>query len=331
MPFGLAGYLAENSRGTAMTCIVRTMWTLETESALFDLVPVYRAFLLQYPHIRLIVAANTEKELGILREAGIETALMNHNMFVDENIFRPMPAVARRYDAVYNANFSSFKRRELASEIESCIHIGYFSDASMRGDAVPHFEAVKAEFPHHVFANEVKNGNFQRVPVAEVNAILAEAHVGLCLSAVEGPMVACMEYLFAGLPVVTTANIGGRDRYLSPEVSITAEANPRDIRMAVEALKARAIPPHAVRDITMKLVQEDRAGFNSYIDGLREGYRPIVTNDRRFHFHYVNNLHHARPVAEFCRELGFPLDFIGAPPSILDLLAAGLDEDASSS
>ena len=168
-------------------------------------------------------------------------------MFVDETIFFPVKDVRRWFDAVYNANFSAFKRRELAAEIPTCLHLGYFSDVSMRKNAVTLYEQIKAGLPHHRFANPVRNQNVARLPSAHVNELLAQCEVGLCLSAEEGPMIACMEYLMAGLPVVSTRNVGGRDRYLDPEISITVEPNPREVRQAVDALIARAIPRDVVR------------------------------------------------------------------------------------
>ncbi len=325
MPFGLAGYLAENSRGTPMTCIVRTMWTLEAGTAVeTELAPIYRAFRARYPHIRLIVAANTWGELDLLSRHGIETVFANHNMFVNERMFRPMPEIERRYDAVYNANFSAFKRRELSAEIPSCVHIGYFSELTSRQNAEALYAAEKAKLPHHEFANPLEDGAVFRFPHGRVNRILAEAHVGLCLSEIEGPMVACMEYLLAGLPVVTTPNIGGRDRYLTPETSITAEANPRAIREAVEALKARAIPRRVVRQATLKLVERDRATFNAFIDSLREGHPPVETGDDRFTFRYMNNLYGWKKLSVLVEDLGFPQSFIGPPPDVLSLLAEGL-------
>lgn len=38
----------------------------------------------------------------------------------------------------------------------------------------------------------------------ELNRCLNQCRLGLCLSAVEGPMYASIEYLLAGLPVVST-------------------------------------------------------------------------------------------------------------------------------
>lgn len=304
-PFGLAGLLAKRNPGLPFTCLVRTMWTLEQGTGLAEVAFTYQRFRELYPHIKIHVMANTEAELALLQERKLDSLLANHNMFVDEMVFRPRPEIARVYDAVYNANFSGFKRRWLAAEIPACVHIGYAADPESKSDMRAAFLAARAELPRHHFLNPHTEDSVKRLGPNEVNHVLVRAHVGLCLSEVEGPMVACMEYLMAGLPVVTTPNVGGRDRYLTPETAIVAEANPRAIREAVAALKARAIPPEVVRETTLKLVARDRAAFTAFIDKLRDG-RPAIGGDPRWPFHYVGNLYQWKRVVDFARLLKLP-------------------------
>lgn len=306
-PFGLAGLLAARSRHRPMTCIVRTMWTLETGTGLAELAFTYHRFRELHSHIKIYVAANTDAELALLTEHEIDSVPANHNMFVDETVFRPRPEIKPVYDAVYNANFSAFKRRELSADIARCVHIGYAAEPGSKDDMLKPFLAAKAEFPQHDFLNPRTEHSVRRLGPNEVNHVLARAGVGLCLSEVEGPMVASMEYLLAGLPVVTTPNTGGRDRYFTPETAIVAEPNPRAVREAVEAMKARALPREVVRATTLKLVQRDRSAFNAFIDGLR-AHRPSCGNDPRWVFSYVNNLYHWRKVGDFAQQLGLAPD-----------------------
>lgn len=326
MPFGLAGFLAKNSNGRAMTCIVRTMWTFETGTLLVEVAPIYKGFRTLYPNIRLVMAANTPKEVELLRAHGMEAILANHNMFVEEGIFKPLPDVTPVYDAVYNANFSPFKRRELTAGIPSCIHLGYFSDVEMRKEQLPLYEAAQAALPHHTFMNPVNGPEVVRLQPREVNALLASARVGLCLSAEEGAMIASMEYLLAGLPVVSTPSLGGRDRYFDPDVTLVANPDPRAVREAVEALKARNIPREVVREKTLKLVARDRAAFNDFVDSLREGHAPFRAPKARFRFPFTPNLYIFKTVATFCKELGFDESMISAPPRVMDLMEIGLED-----
>ena len=302
-PFGLAGLLAARNPGLAFTCLVRTMWTLEAGTGLAEVTFTYHRFRELHPHIAIHVMANTETELALLKDRGINAVLANHNMFVDETVFRPRPEIQRVYDAVYNANFSPFKRRELAAEIPRCVHIGYAADPESKDDMRGAFLAARALLPRHHFLNPHTDDSVKRLGPNEVNHVLVRAHVGLCLSEVEGPMVASIEYLMAGLPVVTTPNTGGRDRYFTGLTALVAEPNPRAIRLAVEAMRARAIPPDAVRETTLKLVDRDRATFNDFIGTLRQG-RPAIGSDARWPFDYTGNLYKWKRVVDFARMLG---------------------------
>jgi glycosyltransferase involved in cell wall biosynthesis len=288
------------------------MWSLEVPHHLLEAVFTYRAFQKRHPNIRIIIAANTEREHVRLERRGVEAILANHNMFVDENVFKPMPHVMPMYDAIYNANFSAFKRRELSAEIAACAHIGYVSDPDRKENSAELLAEAKAQLPHHDFLNPVSPTGARRISSREVNSALAKAKVGLCLSEAEGAMTSSMEYMLAGLPVVSTPSLGGRSRYFHPRTSIIAEPNPRAIREAVEAMKARNIPRNAVRAITLRMVQKDRDAFNAFMDQLREG-RPAIAGDPRWRFSYVNNLYHWRTVDEFAAQLG--LNEMSAPPT----------------
>jgi hypothetical protein len=87
---------------------------------------------------------------------------------------------------------------------------------------------------------------------------LARSHVGLCLSAVEGHMQACTEYLLCGLPVVSIPNKGARDLVLDPAYSIEAEPTPAAVAAAVQALKARQLDPHRIRAAAIAKLKPNR-------------------------------------------------------------------------
>jgi glycosyltransferase involved in cell wall biosynthesis len=97
-----------------------------------------------------------------------------------------------------------------------------------------------------------------------------------------------MEYLMAGLPIVSTASQGGRDLFFHADTTIIAKDDPRDVRDAVAALKSRAIPPEAVRATTLRLVRKERERFNSFMEELSGGSR--VEGDPRWSFEYAHKL-----------------------------------------
>ena len=74
-------------------------------------------------------------------------------------------------------------------------------------------------------------------------------------------MFSCTEYLLCGLPVVTTPNRGGRNRYLTPETSTSVAPDPHAIRTAVD--RYCQSPPNldTIREITLNLMRRDRAAF----------------------------------------------------------------------
>jgi hypothetical protein len=120
-----------------------------------------------------------------------------------------------------------------------------------------------------VFVNEIDASGYPvRLPPEDVNRHLNRASVGLCLSAEEGAMFACAEYLLAGLPVITTPNRGGRDFYIDEDYCITVADDPREIAAAVTALKAREIPRHAIRERTMRRIQSERARFIELVNAI---------------------------------------------------------------
>jgi hypothetical protein len=49
--------------------------------------------------------------------AGLTTVFCNQNALVDKRIFRPLPGVAKRFDAVYDARLTPYRRHRLAAEV----------------------------------------------------------------------------------------------------------------------------------------------------------------------------------------------------------------------
>ena len=81
-------------------------------------------------------------------------------------------------------------------------------------------------------------------------------------------MNSSMEYLLAGLPIVNTPNLGGRDLYFSPDYCITADADPDSVRDAVLELKARNIPRGYIRAQTLEKIKPDRERFLNFLSEL---------------------------------------------------------------
>ena len=122
--------------------------------------------------------------------------------------------------------------------------------------------------PQATFVNKLTPEGCEFLYPHQVNEVLAQSRVGLCLSAAEGAMKASIEYLFAGLPVVSTPSLGGRDLYFDDEYCLIAEPDPRSIRDAVQALIRRGVPRERVRARTLARVDADRAKYIAYVQSL---------------------------------------------------------------
>jgi hypothetical protein len=99
----------------------------------------------------------------------------------------------------------------------------------------------------------------KRLSVEEVNAAYNRARVGLCLSSAEGAMWASIQYLLAGLPVVTTRNLGGRDEFFDPAYTRWVDDDPEAVADAVAELIKLDLDPWMIREATLTKVAAHRS------------------------------------------------------------------------
>jgi glycosyltransferase involved in cell wall biosynthesis len=118
-----------------------------------------------------------------------------------------------------------------------------------------------------------------RLRADEVAAVYRRAHVGLCLSAAEGAMLASMQYLLVGLPVVTTPSMGGRDVFFDAENSITVEPEANAVAKAVAEWIERRPDPRAIRGRALERVAEHRERLRVFVRGFQASHG--VPEERR--------------------------------------------------
>jgi glycosyltransferase involved in cell wall biosynthesis len=276
-PLGVASALRKKLARTPATFLLGVHFTMEHRQSIKLHHYAAVAHRTLHPRHRFIVMCNTEAEVAMLRNAGESALFMNHNIFSDPDIFRPMPGREVRYDAVYNGRLSPQKRHHLALKIDTCAliyHRGGWED--------PAFEELVIkrhgrEAPGHRFINKIGSDGWP-VPLspAQVNETCNEAHVGLCLSDAEGAMYSSMEYLLAGLPIVNTPNLGGRDVYFDPDYCLTVDPHADAVKNAVLELKSRGIPRAYVRERTLEKVKADRERFLNLLADLGVQLPPDV-------------------------------------------------------
>ena len=241
-------------------------WQIETAYESNQLIKLAAAYLADHPAHQLTLLCNTNRESELLRDRGLSALKLNHNCLINDALYIPRPDIEPVFDAVYNACLAGYKRHELAIEIERLALI-YYPNSS---PSAFHSERARlaALMPKAHFVNEVTPDGCRWISPQEVNHILAQSRVGLCLSEHEGAMRASAEYLFAGLSVVSTPSLGGRDTYFDDEFCVIAKPDPRSVREAVEALVTRNIPREYIRSKTLARIDADRRRYIDLVQDL---------------------------------------------------------------
>lgn len=249
--------------------LIYPTWTIENEQRIATIAAAASDYRRRFPNHRLRFITNTAREAELIGAAGQPATFLNKNCTVSEAIFRPLPGTAREFDAVYNARFVRNKRHELAADIERVGYLTFFDGSPAEvADQRERMAAALAGNPRHAVLNPMSDGQPVRLSPEETNAALNRAAVGLCLSAEEGSNWASMEYMLAGLAVVSTPSKGGRDVFFDPDYCIVCEPTAKAVRAAVAELKARDIPPGHIRQKTLARIEPERRRFLKLIDDM---------------------------------------------------------------
>lgn len=212
----------------------------------------YQFSTLKKKGITPILVTNTAKEESLRKSFGIPGLQCITYIFTDEDDYS-IDQRERDIDAVYTAQMLPFKRLELAAEIERLFILTYKPGAKIYD--------LHEEYPM------LRHADYNRgwVDPAGKNELYNRAQVGLCLSKEEGAMLASLEYMLSGLPVVSTPSLGGRDTYYDPEYTMIVEPHAQKVKEAVEELKSRKLDPHDIREKTIARMKKDR---QRYVDFL---------------------------------------------------------------
>lgn len=180
----------------------------------------------------------------------VRGAHVSHNIHIDERCFHPR-RVRRSYDAIYVAQLRAYKRLELARDIARLRVLSYGGD-------LPAFCPELA----HAHCNARWMG-----PEAVAEAICS-AHCGLCLSEEEGGMLASMEYLLCGVPVVSTESRGGREELFPAGACIRVDADRRAVAAAVKRWCRAGVDAQWVRACALERLLPVRRRFCEYVAGI---------------------------------------------------------------
>lgn len=216
------------------------------------------------PHHKIIFMCNSADEVFSMLEVGEAALFHNKTSCVPEQIFKPIANTPLKFDAIYNARLTKWKRHDLTTQIENCSFIYYRPDNNQK--TIDQEQKILSDHankhPGHVFLNQIdETGQPVRFEPEDVNQHMNSASVGLCLSPTEGAMLASVECMLAGLPVVSTPSQGGRDVFYDDEYCIIADPDPNQIAAAVRALKAKNIPREYIYNQTLARITEHRERF----------------------------------------------------------------------
>jgi glycosyltransferase involved in cell wall biosynthesis len=257
-PLGVANYLGPRLAARRVLFLVWFTWAMRKERQILRALTAHRLYRRRYPEHRFVFMCNELEEVALFRENGLNAVFCSHNALADEETFKPVPGAERVYDAFYNALISPWKRRHLARLVPSAAHVFYESRLTGRRQTAELLKELKRMMPAHHFLNPHDDTRIEKLHWGTINTAIAASATGLCLSAEEGAMYASIEYLLAGLPVVSTPSIGGRHLFGTPETWLTVEPTEEAVRDGVAEMKARNVPPERVRAITLDKVHEHR-------------------------------------------------------------------------
>jgi glycosyltransferase involved in cell wall biosynthesis len=196
------------------------------------------------PAAEMIFLCNSAREVELIAGVGLRAEYCHQNAFLDERHYRIYDRPIK-YDAIYIARITPFKRHHLALGLSSLRLIGDHSPQE-----AAYFAEVMRQFPHASWKRKVFSGFVSRA--------IGEARCGLCLSAEEGAMFVSAEYLLSGRPLVSTRNLGGRDAFFEPAYAYLAEDSTESVREGVEAMKRCALSPEEIRRRTIEKFRPHR-------------------------------------------------------------------------
>ena len=227
-------------QGEKFTLLLQLGWSAELPEVAQELKLRLAEAQEAFPEARFIILANAPEEVEVIKDFN-EVYLASHNAFLDPARYPLAKADAvRKFDALYIARITPFKRHFLAEKIEKLHLIGNYAEKEKE-----YFAETIARFPNAVWS--------QKVPSFFIGKRITEAACGLALSAIEGAMFSCGEYSLCGVPVVNTRNQGGRDTLL-PEFAVRyASDNADSVAECVDFWVNNPIEPAAIREGFLQL------------------------------------------------------------------------------
>ena len=242
------------SQGEKFTMLLQLGWSAELPEVANELKTRLAEAKNAFPEARFIILANAPKEVEIIQQFN-EVYSANHNAFLDPARYPVAKKAERKFDALYIARITPFKRHDLALKVKNLHLIGSYSEKEKE-----HFQKTIAKFPHAVWS--------RKVPSFFIGKKICEAACGLALSAVEGAMFSCGEYTLCGVPVVNTRNLGGRDTLVPEFACRYAEDTAESVAENVQYWVDNPIDPVEIRNGFLKLANPQKLLVQELVDSI---------------------------------------------------------------
>lgn len=236
------------------TCFLQLGWSAELPEVANELKQRLNEARNLFPEARFILLANAAAEVEILRDF-CEVYLAQHNAFLDPSRYPLVKNEKRKFDALYIARITPFKRHFLAEKVERLHLIGNYAEKEKE-----YFLETMTHFDHALWS--------RKVPSFFIGRKIGEACCGLALSAVEGAMFSCGEYSLCGVPVVNSRNKGGRDTLLPSFGFRYAEDTPESVAESVAYFADHPVEPMAIREEFLRLASEQKMFVQELINTI---------------------------------------------------------------
>ena len=269
-------------RGEKFTMLLQLGWSAELPEVAAELEHRLAEAGKAFPEARFIILANAPGEVEIIKKFN-EVYLASHNAFLAPERYPVAERCKRKFDALYIARITPFKRHELALKVNNLHLIGNYSEKEKE-----YFSGTIEKFSHAVWS--------RKVPSFFIGRKICEAACGLALSAVEGAMFSCGEYSLCGIPVVNTKNLGGRDTLLPDFAVRYAEADADSVAENVAYYVDHPVVPQEIRDGFLKLARPQKEFVQDLVNTLagKRVYLPHKLNIRCRLLPHIKLLHGIR-------------------------------------
>ncbi len=238
--------------------LVSFKWTLEIGNVGRTIKTYYDRHQISFPNHEILFFVSTAKELRILKKLKLPVEFIHQNALLDPGCYSVDAISEKKYDIVYNGRLEHLKRHHLLSDKFSTVLVSG-NVLNVDDKKINYLEFIKKIIPNAYLANADKElsdysfgDNYRELNESNINSLYNQSKVGVILSAIEGPNYTSVEYLLAGIPVVSTYNIGGRDEFLDPRFCRIVPSTRKAIEAAIEELISFCIDPCFIREETIK-------------------------------------------------------------------------------